>query len=490
MTQNNPIIPGFNPDPSICRVGNDYYLVTSTFQFFPGVPIYHSRDLVNWTQIGNVLSRPEQLKGLERTVVNGGIWAPTIRYHDGKYYVITTMVFSDMPREDFSRWQNFFVSATDPAGPWSDPIFFTYPGYDTSFYFAENQVYVQGSFYHRIRLEVSQSIIDLKTGATTTPHRIWSGTGGFAPEAPHILYKNGWYYLVIAEGGTEFGHSVTMARSKNIDADEKDWEPCPTNPVLTHSDLPDELVQCTGHADLFQDTHGQWNMVFLATRAYQHDHFPMGRESYLVPVNWEGDWPIVERPIKASLNTSTKSVEIHPFGTPEKGWHIEWLWLRFPEKSKYQLISETQCVLTGSSVLLSDSKVSPTLVGLRQRHVKCRVTVDLNNIETVAGLTAYLDCNHYHAIAIQPNNDTLQVEHLTSHEKSNGAVLASNGSVTLAIETNETEFYLEYKDGEKWNRVAAVSSKDLSSGFTGVILGIFSTGDKTAYFSNFTYHVL
>ncbi|KAI9495269.1 glycosyl hydrolase [Zychaea mexicana] len=530
----NPIISGFNPDPSICRVGNDFYLVTSTFQFFPGVPIYHSQDLANWTQIGNVLSRPEQLADLDKTLVNGGIWAPTIRYHKGTYYMITTMVFTDKPHLDFSRWRNFFVTATNPAGPWSDPVFFDYPGYDPSFTFDDEndgQVYVQGSFYHRIRKEISQSKIDVKTGETDPPHRIWSGTGEKAPEAPHILYKNGWYYLIIAEGGTELGHRVTMARSRNIDADEQDWEACPTNPIITHFDLPDELVQCVGHADLFQNTDGQWHMVLLASRAYDCDHFPMGRETFLVPVNWDGDWPMVQRPIKAvSADSFAKSTDLCPFGAVSQDggddsssssknnyqWALNWLWLRLPDKSKYHLIDTTQCVLTGSAALLDDPKISPTLVGLRQGHVKCRVTVELSNIQrdsATAGLTAYLDCHHYHAMAVKHTTDGhLRLNHIkaaalssapsntattttAAGDEDGGVTLPSASSddkVTLAIETNETEFYFEYKQEAKgkWHRLATVSSKELSTGFTGVIFGLFVTGDGSAQYGNFNYQVL
>ncbi|KAI9252954.1 glycosyl hydrolase [Phascolomyces articulosus] len=537
----NPIIPGFNPDPSICRVGNDYYLVTSTFQFFPAIPIYHSQDLVNWTQIGNVLDRPEQIPDLDKTLINGGIWAPTIRYHKGTYYVITTNVFVDKPHLDFTRWRNFFVTAKDPAGPWSNPIFFDYPGYDTSFFFddeKDGQVYVQGSFYHRIRKEISQSKIDIETGETSPPHRIWSGTGEKAPEAPHILYRDGWYYLIIAEGGTEFGHRVTMARSKSVDSDEHEWEPCPANPIITHFDLPNELVQCVGHADLFQDPKGQWYMVLLASRAYDGEHFPMGRETFLVPVNWDGDWPLVQRPIKAvPADSFSKKTDLRPFGTvideddivssssiskeKKKQWGMDWLWLRFPDLSKYLLINQNQCILTGSGgILLNDPKISPTLVGLRQGHVKCRVTVELSNLHllqventsgmtatTTAGLTAYLDCMHYHAIgverttAIDQEQQELRLYHISSTNENsthndNHVTLCLPTSplatLILSIETNEREFYFEYKrqQEERWHRLATVSSKVLSTGFTGVIFGLFVTGNGSIQYNNFQYQVL
>lgn len=154
--------------------------------------------------VGNLIDRPEQLPELKDTVVNGGIWAPTIRHHNGVYYVVTTLVYADRPPQDFSRWKNFLVTAMNPAGPWSDPLFFDYPGYDTSIFFDNNssRVFIQGSFYHRIRAEISQLELDLKTGQSLSgePQRIWSGTGQKAPEAPHLLHKDNWYYLIIAEG--------------------------------------------------------------------------------------------------------------------------------------------------------------------------------------------------------------------------------------------------------------------------------------------------
>ena len=273
--------------------------------------------------------------------------------------------------------------------------------------------------------------------------------------------------ILYSVGGTESGHRVTMARSKNIDSDENDWEACPTNPIITHFDLPDELVQCVGHADLFQDTKGQWYMVLLAARAYDGEHFPMGRETFLVPVNWDGDWPMVQRPIKAvPADSFTKQTDLRPFGIKdddnykkEHRWGMDWLWLRFPDISKYQLINQSECILIGSDILLNDPKFSPTLVGLRQSHVKCRVTVELSNFKLLqddrsnsAGLTAYLDYNHYHAISIYRrvnHKAELRLDHISStseNKATNSVTLSPSSTLILAIETSEREFYFEYKE--------------------------------------------
>ena len=197
----NPIIPGFYPDPSVCRVGEDYYLVTSTFEFFPGVPVFHSRDLVHWEQIGHALTRTSQLP-LREAPPSGGIYAPTIRYHEGVFYMVTTNV---------SYGGNFYVTATDPAGPWSDPIYVDQAGIDPSLLFDDD-----GKVYFLSNGNGCMSIceIDIATGKKLAPTRpSWKGTGGRYPEAPHLYKINGLYYLMIAEVGTEYGHMETIARS-------------------------------------------------------------------------------------------------------------------------------------------------------------------------------------------------------------------------------------------------------------------------------------
>ena len=199
----NPVIPGFNPDPSICRVGNDYYVVNSTFQFFPGVPIYHSTDMVNWEQIGNVLTRESQLP-LNQASSWLGIYATTIRYHEGTFYMITTNV---------GNGGNFMVTATDPRGPWSEPIWLKQQGIDPSLYWEDGHCYMVSNPGDKIWL----CEIDDKTGEQLTESvALWCGDGGRYPEAPHIYKKDGYYYLLISEGGTELAHSLTIARSKNI----------------------------------------------------------------------------------------------------------------------------------------------------------------------------------------------------------------------------------------------------------------------------------
>ena len=243
----NPVLPGFYPDPSVCRVGEDYYLVTSTFEFFPGVPVFHSRDLVHWEQIGHALTRASQLP-LREAPPSGGIYAPTIRYHDGVFYMVTTNV---------SYGGNFYVTATDPAGPWSDPIYVDQAGIDPSLLFDDD-----GKVYFLSNGNGCMSIceIDIRTGEKLAPTRpSWRGTGGRYPEAPHLYKIDGLYYLMIAEGGTEYGHMETIARSISPYGP---WEPSPRNPILTNRNTEQNMpIQGTGHADLVQTQNGDWYAV-------------------------------------------------------------------------------------------------------------------------------------------------------------------------------------------------------------------------------------
>ena len=276
----NPVIPGFHPDPSVCRVGDDFYLVNSSFQYFPGVPLFHSKDMVNWEQIGHCLTRPSQLP-LHDASAWGGIYAPTIRYNDGTFYMITTNV---------SDKGNFIVHTTDPRGEWSEPVWVEQGGIDPSLYFEDGKCYLVSNPDNCIFL----CQIDPMTGKQLTESkRIWTGTGGRYPEGPHIYKKDGWYYLLISEGGTEYGHKVTIARSRRIDGP---YTGNPANPILTHINMNAQgsPIQGTGHADLVEAPDGSWWMVCLAFRPQTGTHHLLGRETFLAPVRWDkGAWPVV-----------------------------------------------------------------------------------------------------------------------------------------------------------------------------------------------------
>ncbi|MCC8104057.1 MAG: glycoside hydrolase family 43 protein [Clostridiales bacterium] len=274
-TFQNPILSGFYPDPSICRVGEDYYMVTSSFVYFPGLPIFHSRDLMHWEQIGHGISRPEQLdyKNCETSL---GLWAPTIRYHEGTFYIINTFVSEG--RE--ARRDNYIITATDPAGPWSNACFIEgADGIDSSLFFdRDGRMWYAGNYisadtlyegHHGIYLNELDPVIFQFKGPRTI---IWDGSKSRSKwiEAPHIYYENGWYYLMVAEGGTFTNHSVMMARCRTIDGD---YEICPRNPIVSHRHLSlHREISVVGHADLVQTQRGEWWMVLLGVRPYKKEN--------------------------------------------------------------------------------------------------------------------------------------------------------------------------------------------------------------------------
>src|SRR4029079_15231415 len=278
----NPVIPGFYPDPSVCRVGDESFLVTSTFTWFPGVPIFRSRNHVDWTQIGNVLDRPSQL---DLNDTHGwsslGVYAPTIRYHDGRFFMITTNV-------THSGVRNFFVTTDDPAGPWSEPTFVDVGGIDPDL--ARD---MDGSCWlHFSRgVDIARCRIDDTTGVVLEgPDPTWSGTGLQYPEAPHLIKRDGAWYLLIAEGGTHAGHAVSIARGPSPVGP---WEGCPANPILSHRSTS-KPIQNTGHSDLVEATDGSWWLVLLGVRprGVGSGFHVLGRETFLVPVEWVDVWPV------------------------------------------------------------------------------------------------------------------------------------------------------------------------------------------------------
>lgn len=301
----NPILPGFYPDPSICRVDDVFYLACSSFSFFPGVPLFRSRDLANWESIGYVLDDPSTLK-LSPDRLSGGIFAPTIRYHEGKFYIIVG---------NTSTGETLLAIAEDPAGSWEVHTI-EGPGGDPSLFWDDDgscwcsySAMGFGSGVHGI----CHRQLDLNTFELIgEEHFLWGGAsvGAWSPEASHMYHKDGWYYLMIAEGGTEHYHAVCIARSKNIHGPYDNYR---GNPILTHRHLSMYYPICNiGHADIVDTPNGDWYMVALGSRIYGGYHKNMGRETYICPVIWESGWLIAA--------PETGKVEFHyhaPTGLPE-----------------------------------------------------------------------------------------------------------------------------------------------------------------------------
>lgn len=498
MKYKNPIIPGFYPDPSICRVGKDFYLVTSSFEYFPGVPVFHSVDLLNWKQIGHCLTRASQLP-LEKAPSSGGIYAPTIRYNSGTFYMVTT---------NTTYGGNFYVHTENPAGEWSEPIFVDQSGIDPSLFFDDDgKTYFCSNGENGIYL----CEIDVSTGKkiTATKH-IWTGTGGRYPEAPHLYKIKGKYYLMIAEGGTEYGHMETIARSDNPFGP---FNSCPYNPILTHRNRGAHEIQGTGHADLIEDEKGNWWLVFLAFRPELNYWHHIGRETFLAPVEWSEDgWPIinetgtVEIEMDSNKLCSPQCLEgalKYNFNSSE----LEYCWnfLRNPHKGDWSLTEREGFLrLNGSKVTLNEED-SPAFIGRRQQHKKCKVQTLLEFEPTEegeeAGLTVLMNERHHYEIALinkEGKRKLIVRKTIGSLSVVTAEELIEDGDIVLAVTADNLEYTFSYAQGSNdlkdiCKGETRYVSTEVAGGFTGVYFGMYATGNgkqstTPAYFDWFEYN--
>ena len=397
MTYCNPILRGFNPDPSICRVDEDYYLVTSTFEFFPGIPVYHSRDLVNWTQIGNCIHRPGQLP-MDRETHNEGIWAPTIRWHNGRFYVASKA----------KAFGNFIVSAQDPAGPWSDPVHVDIGGIDPDLLFDGGHVYLcTNDRAGGAQAAISMVEIDPDSGALLSPIRpIWHGMSAWQPrylEAPHVYRIGDWYYLLAAEGGTGYEHTITCARSRNV------WGPYEDCPRLLLNNVPvgDSGVACTGHGDLVQAADGSWWCVHLATRPDDAWYSHLGRESFLLPVTWQDEWPVIadgRGHLQAEASAGVVQQPLQPWSADLSRIEPCWLFLRQPREDSYAC-SPDGLTLTPTGVRLADETGSPTMMLVRPLDIGCTIEAEIDFAPVregdEAGVVMYISRFGYYSVGLK-----------------------------------------------------------------------------------------
>jgi len=477
----NPILRGFHPDPSVVAVGEDFYLVNSSFHYFPGVPVYHSRDLQNWEQIGNVLDRPSQLP-LEQSNASLGIYAPTIRYQEGTFYMITTNV---------GGGGNFMVTATDPAGPWSEPIWLEQQGIDPSLFFEDDKCYMVSNPDNTITL----CEIDPVTGATLSPGKaLWSGTGSRFPEGPHIYKKDGWYYLLISEGGTELGHKLTIARSRSIYGP---YEACPANPIFTHSNVAGQNsdIQGTGHGDFFQDAEGNWWVVFLAYRRYGGDFHHLGRETFLAPVDWEYGWPVINegKPVAERMTVWLNSAPEPP--KPAKIHYDfsvigpEWMHIQHPVLENY-IAKDGALTLIGNGDGFDWGGWHPTALLRRQEAADCHLgtQVSLQN-DGEAGLTVYQTHNghiEFFVRCIKGHSEAVVRIRLHSIQYEEAFVPLRRPEARLDIVASG-EQYAFLLDGREIARAdSKLLSTEMAGGFTGVTIGPYCRNGK-AVFQGFDY---
>lgn len=472
----NPILAGFHPDPSLCRVDNDYYLINSTFEYFPGLPIFHSTDLVNWEQIGHVIHRPEQLDYKGRRVSNG-LFAPAISYHDGKFYVVCTMV---------DGFGNFVVTAENPAGPWSDPISVGFQGIDPSLFFDDdgrawivNNDAPQGPPQYEGHRAIWIQEFDPETNKMVGPRKMIVNGGidiSQKPiwiEGPHIYKRNNWYYLCCAEGGTSTNHSQVILRSKKVDGPYVPWD---KNPILTQRNLDGNVpgaVTCTGHADLEIGPDGNWWAVFLAVRPYEGGFSPMGRETFLLPVTWTDDeWPVILPPgqrvplvekapndavVRASGSTPLNGSFTWRDDFREKDLSLEWIMLREPDKQWWKVDSQAgKLKLSPQSEKLSGSG-NPSYLGRRVRHAvyTAALTVEVPEEPGVsAGMALFMNERHHYFLAVHrsDNQARIYLERVQGGRVNQiaAADLPSVTDVDLRIETRKNTCSFRYKIKDNW----------------------------------------
>lgn len=484
MKYQNPVLKGFYPDPSVCQVDDHYYMVCSSFQYFPGIPLFESRDLVNWKQIGHVLTRRNQIM-LEGIHSSGGVFAATIRHHNGRFYVTTT---------NNSTGQNFYVWTDDIYGEWSDPIYVEQDGIDPSFFFADGKSYFMSTGRDDFGDSgIIQAEIDLESGKKLTPTRsIWKGTGGRFVEGPHLYKIGDWYYLMASEGGTEYGHMLTICRSKSI------WGPfenCPLNPILTNRNKAPYEIQGIGHGELVVGPDKNWYIPCLGFRQidtwmpYHH----LGREVFLTPMYWNGDgWPVCgDGTTDISYDTPLPGVQQEKkyWTFKNTDWNIDWCYLRHPQTENYELSSKA--VLHGTQVRLNDT-ASPTFIGLRQKDFMGALRCNVSANRGEAGVTAYMCEEAHYDLGIRQRNDGWQafarlrigdIEHVQS------AVSISSGEAKLMIRFDNLNYHFSVVTDAGEVPLCSAQTRFLSSevmsGFTGVILALYATGENKAVFEEF-----
>ncbi|WP_168121188.1 glycoside hydrolase family 43 protein [Paenibacillus sp. HB172176] len=494
----NPILTGFYPDPSAIRVGDDYYLVTSSFEFFPGVPIFHSKDLVHWRQLGHVLDRPSQLN-LDGIKPSMGIWAPTLRYHGGIYYMITTFVDNE------KQCHNFYVTASDPSGPWSEPIWLEdAPGIDPSLFFDEdgtvyytgNRVPPEGQQYPK-HMDIWLQELDLASGKLVGPkHSIWQGAlkVGHAQEGPH-LYKIGeWYYVMIAEGGTGHTHAITIARSKSPAGPYEGYK---ANPILTHRHLGrDYGIVNVGHGELIETQKGDWWMVCLASRPYGGYYRNLGRETFLVPVRWEGEWPVVS-PGKGIVEEEGDAPDLPEMIWPELPIRDDfdqrelapiWNFLRTPREAFWSLTERPGALRLQLRAASIAALENPSFVGRRQQHKSFRAETALcfepKEAGDKAGLVLLQNADFQFRLEYGSFEGMKEIR-LTQRKGGEETVLAScpfgGQGLLLRAEAHGQHygFYWRERESQEWMTLdgdadGTILSTDLAGGFTGAYMGMYA----------------
>lgn len=497
----NPVLAGFHPDPSITRAGDRFYLVTSSFAFFPGIPVFESTDLVHWRQIGNVIDRPSQLD-FDGLGMSRGVFAPSIDYHDGRFYVVNTAVDSG---------GNFIATATDPAGPWSDPVWLpAIGGIDPSLfvdddgraYILNNDVPASAPRYDGHRAIWMQAF-DIEKMRPFGPRKVLID-GGVDPstnpiwiEGPHIYKRDGWYYLNCAEGGTGPQHSQVILRSRKVWGP---YTPYEKNPILTQRDLPADRanpITNAGHADLVEGLDGRWWATFLASRNYGEVHYNTGRETFLLPVEWKDGWPVILEPGRripyvapgpgfmsraATQAPSTGNFTWRDeFDTPTLG--SAWMYVRVPKQSWVDLSGHAGQLAIRPLAEALDTLRNPAFLARRQQHTKFEASTVLQvpaEAGTEAGIAAFQNETHWYFLGVRRKGKGIEL----FLEKSSGegrhivatTALQRPDTLKLKIAGDEGDYSFGFDAGMGWQWLkqdedGTLLSTDVAGGFIGAVVG-------------------
>ena len=517
----NPVLSGFYPDPSIVKVQSNYYLINSTFSYFPGIPVWHSKDLKNWKQIGNVISRTSQMDFIGERMTRG-LFAPSISFYNGIFYVVCT---------DIDHDGNFVVTAKNPAGNWSNPVKLPQvKGIDPSIFFDDNgKAYIVYnsdapdnkplySGHRTIKIfefdaanlkVVGEEKIMVNGGADITKEPVWI-------EGPHILKKNNWYYLYAAEGGTSVNHSQVVFRSKSVWGP---YVPYENNPILTQKNLPENRknpITSTGHAQFVEAPDGNTYAVFLGCRPYTGDYYNTGRETFIAPVEWKNDWPVINPNHKEiQYYYSANFKEVKQFGalpqsgnftytlTFEKQLNPALIFLRSCDSNSFSLNKQTGLTLKLKPETINEFGV-PSFIGKRQQHLFCSAETTLNFTATTenekAGLVIFQDEKHFYFICKTISNGVEMLQLLKSNTdgKTNNVIASvpiNNKKVQLKISAKGEYYNFYYAiDPNKWIILKDnVDGKFLSTheagGFIGCVFGMYATatGKSSANTASFKY---
>lgn len=488
----NPILRGFSPDPSIIRVNNDYYIATSTFEWWPGVRLWHSRDLKHWEQLPSPLRRQSQLNMIGNPV-NGGIWAPCLSYCDGRFYLVYTDVKTQ--KRPYYNTHNYLVWSDNITGEWSDPVYLNSTGFDPSLFHAKNGKKYIINMRNGFKGILLQEYDPEKQKLVGPVFNIFPGTDLGYTEGPHLYEHNGWYYLITAEGGTSYNHCVTVARSKNLTGP---YEVDPANPILTSMDTPDAYLQRAGHADLVETQNGEWYMVHLCGRPLQEMRACiLGRETAIQKMEWTEDGWIrpVDGRVPARSVAEPAGIPDYPLPTePERDdfssvelpvWYST---LRaYPEGCLSLTERPGWLRLRGQDSITSLHHVS--LVARRQTASSCTVETGMefhaDVPEQVAGL-AYIYNNENFYMLLQTTNEAgkpmltfLKSDRNVITETDSPIALVTPGMLRIRLEVNGKDAQFFYACGkEDWKPAfepfdCSILSDEHCPGFTGAQFALY-----------------